>query len=83
VPSANYGNSDAMKLQNVSPPLTQLSGGTAYRLHGSVWRLSRCAEGVLGPKVSQPHDLRICIISKRHLKGKHTEVNKSLRSDDP
>jgi hypothetical protein len=68
--SANYANSNAMKLQNVSPPLTQLSVGLAYRLHGSAWRLrcSRRAERGLGPKVLQPHDLRICIISKRHLK---------------
>jgi hypothetical protein len=47
------------------------------RLHGSAWRL-RCswrAEGGLGPKVSQPHDLRMRIISKRHLKGERTEVN--------
>jgi hypothetical protein len=75
--SANYANSNAMKLQNASPPLTQLSGGTAYRLHGSAWRLrcSRRAEGGLGLKVSQPHDLRICIISKRHLKGERTKVN--------
>jgi hypothetical protein len=59
--NANYANSNAMKLQNVSPPLTQLSGGTAYRLHGSTWRLrcSRRAEGGLRLKVAQPHDLRI------------------------
>jgi hypothetical protein len=74
---ANYVNSNAMKLQNVSPPLTQLGGGTTYRLHSSAWRLrcGRHAEEGLGPKVSQPHDLRICIINKRHLKGEHTEVN--------
>jgi hypothetical protein len=33
--------------------------------------------GGLGPKVLQPHDLRICIISKRHLKKEGIEVNLS------
>jgi hypothetical protein len=66
-----------MKLQNVSPLANQLSGGTTYRLHGSAWRIrcSRLAEGGLGPKVLQRHDLRMRIISKIHLKGEHTEVN--------
>jgi hypothetical protein len=62
---------------NVSPPLTQLSGSeeqltdcTAHR--GGLGKVARGGGGGLGPKVSQPHDLRICIISKRHVKEEHT-----------